>query len=104
MGDDLLKQGMGGIHGVGRCAEVPPRLVVLEYTPPLPGKRAVVLDAMKAACQSLYDLDVKNVKPRPGPAQDECGAQPGDAAADDRAFPVPCLAHRVDGVSRSARP
>ena len=45
--------------------------VVLEYTPPLPGKRAVVLDAMKAACQSLYDLDFKNVKPRPGPAQDE---------------------------------
>jgi hypothetical protein len=45
--------------------------VVLEYTPMLPARRAVVLDAMKAACQSLYDLDFKNVKPRPGPAADE---------------------------------
>jgi hypothetical protein len=45
--------------------------VVLEYTPMLPAKRPVVLDAMKAACQSLYDLDFKNVKPRQGPAPDE---------------------------------
>jgi hypothetical protein len=45
--------------------------VVLEYTPMLPAKRAVVLDAMKAACQSMYDLDFKNVTPRPGPAPDE---------------------------------
>lgn len=30
----------------------------------LPAKRTVVLDAMKAACQDLYDLDFPKVKPR----------------------------------------
>ena len=33
VGDELLKHGMGGIHGVGRTATVAPRLLVLEYTP-----------------------------------------------------------------------
>jgi hypothetical protein len=45
--------------------------VVIEYAPPLPAKRTVVLDAMKAACQDLYDLDFSKVKPRPGPGPDE---------------------------------
>ena len=45
--------------------------VVLEYTPMLPAKRTVILDAMKAACQAMYDLDFKNVTPRAGPAPDE---------------------------------
>ena len=44
---------------------------VLEFTPMLPAKRATVLEAMKAACQGLYDLDFKKVTPRPGPAPDE---------------------------------
>ena len=38
--------------------------VVIEYTPLLPAKQTVVLDAMKAACQDLYDLDFSKVKPR----------------------------------------
>jgi probable aminopeptidase NPEPL1 len=33
VGEDLLKHGMGGIHGVGRAAIVPPRLLVMEYAP-----------------------------------------------------------------------
>jgi hypothetical protein len=45
--------------------------VVIEYTPMLPAKRTIVLDAMKAACQDLYDLDFSKVTPRPGPAPDE---------------------------------
>ena len=33
VGDDLLEQGMGGIHAVGRTAMVAPRLVVMDYNP-----------------------------------------------------------------------
>lgn len=45
--------------------------VVLEYTPMLPARRTAVLDAMKAACQAMYDLDFSKVTPRQGPARDE---------------------------------
>ncbi|MCB9833898.1 MAG: leucyl aminopeptidase family protein [Planctomycetes bacterium] len=33
-GAKLLEQKLGGIHAVGRCAVVPPRLLVLDYRPP----------------------------------------------------------------------
>jgi hypothetical protein len=46
------------------------RQFVLEYTPALP-RRAVVLAAMKEACQHLFDLDFSKSTPRPGPAPDE---------------------------------
>ena len=44
---------------------------ILEYTPHLPNKRAIVLDAMLAACQDLFDLNFSRVKPHPGPAPNE---------------------------------
>ena len=37
----------------------------------LPPTRATVLEAMKAACQGLSDLDFRKATPRPGPAPDE---------------------------------
>jgi probable aminopeptidase NPEPL1 len=43
VGAALLEKGMGGIHGVGRTATVPPRLLVLEYTPAKKAKRTVAL-------------------------------------------------------------
>lgn len=33
VGDDLKEKGYGGIHGVGRAAVCPPRLVILKYEP-----------------------------------------------------------------------
>lgn len=33
VGQDLNKKGYGGLYGVGKAAECPPRLVILEYTP-----------------------------------------------------------------------
>ncbi len=33
IGDKLLEAGLGGIHGVGRCALSPPRLLILSYKP-----------------------------------------------------------------------
>lgn len=43
VGDALLKEGLGGIHGVGRCALKPPRLVIAQYTPSQPGGRSIAL-------------------------------------------------------------
>jgi probable aminopeptidase NPEPL1 len=43
VGDALLRHGMGGIHGVGRTATVPPRLLVMEYSPAKKSKRTVAL-------------------------------------------------------------
>jgi probable aminopeptidase NPEPL1 len=43
VGDKLLTKGLGGIHGVGRTAIVPPRLVVLDYKPARRSKRTVAL-------------------------------------------------------------
>ena len=34
-GSELLDAGLGGLHGVGRAAEVPPRLLLLDYRPPV---------------------------------------------------------------------
>lgn len=43
VGDALLKEGLVGVHSVGRCAVKPPRVVVAQYTPPQPGGRAIAL-------------------------------------------------------------
>lgn len=43
VGDKLLEQNLGGIHGVGRCAVNPPRLLVLTYTPKRRTKRHIAL-------------------------------------------------------------
>ena len=58
VGDELKKHGMGGIHGVGRCAEVPPRLVVLEYTPKKKARRTVALVG-KGIIYDTGGLDLK---------------------------------------------
>jgi hypothetical protein len=39
---------------------------LIEFTPALPDKRALVLDAMKSACRDLYDLDFTKVPAQPG--------------------------------------
>ncbi len=58
VGDRLLAKGMGGIHGVGRAAVVPPRLVVLEYSPPRARGRSVALVGKGI----VYDTGGLNIK------------------------------------------
>jgi probable aminopeptidase NPEPL1 len=43
VGDKLLAKGLGGIHGVGRAAAVPPRLLVMDYRPARKPRRTVAL-------------------------------------------------------------
>jgi probable aminopeptidase NPEPL1 len=60
VGDALLKEGMGGIYNVGRCAEVPPRLVLIEYTPPAKRKpRRTVALVGKGIVYDTGGLDLK---------------------------------------------
>jgi len=44
---------------------------VVEFTPHLPNKRALLLDAMKSVCRDLYDLDFTKTQAEPGPSPDE---------------------------------
>ena len=44
---------------------------VVDFTPHLPNKRAVVLDAMKSVCRDLYDLDFTRTQAEPGTSPDE---------------------------------
>jgi probable aminopeptidase NPEPL1 len=43
VGDDLLRERLGGIHAVGRCAQSAPRLLLATYTPRESGGRHVAL-------------------------------------------------------------
>ena len=44
---------------------------VVDFTPHLPNKRAVILDAMKSVCRDLYDLDFTKTQAEPGTSPDE---------------------------------
>jgi probable aminopeptidase NPEPL1 len=43
VGDKLVQKKLGGIHGVGRTAVVPPRLLILDYKPTRKPRRTVAL-------------------------------------------------------------
>lgn len=43
VGEDLDKQGYGGLYGVGKAAECPPRLIILDYTPKNPTKTVALV-------------------------------------------------------------
>jgi probable aminopeptidase NPEPL1 len=61
VGDALLARGLGGIHGVGRAAMVPPRLLLLEWRPPK-AKRRIGLVGKGV----VYDTGGLALKPRDG--------------------------------------
>jgi hypothetical protein len=44
---------------------------VIEFTPHLPNKRALLLDAMKSVCRDLYDLDFTKAQAEPAPSPGE---------------------------------
>jgi probable aminopeptidase NPEPL1 len=82
VGDDLLKHGMGGIHGVGRTATVPPRLLVMEYAPAKKAKRTVALVGKGI----VYDTGGLNLKV--GGSMENMKCDMGGAAAVLGAFKV----------------
>jgi probable aminopeptidase NPEPL1 len=60
-GEKLLAQGLGGIHGVGRAAIVPPRLLLLEYKPSKPRLKVGVIGK-----GIVYDTGGLSLKPTAG--------------------------------------
>jgi hypothetical protein len=46
---------------------------LVEFTPALPARDAVVIEAMKSVCRDLYDLDFTKSQANRGPGPDEWG-------------------------------
>jgi probable aminopeptidase NPEPL1 len=58
VGKDLLTKGLRGLHGVGRAANVAPRLLIMEYSPRKKTKRHVALVGKGV----VYDTGGLNIK------------------------------------------
>jgi probable aminopeptidase NPEPL1 len=104
LGKDLLKHSMGGIWNVGRCAEIPPRMVVLEYTPRKKARRTVALVG-KGIVYDTGGLDLKvggvmaNMKCDMGGAAAVLGAflMLARTGCPDRVYAVCCMAENAIG-------
>jgi len=64
VGTDLDEQGYGGIYGVGKAATCPPRLVILEYTPPTLDENAPHVCLVGKGI--VYDTGGLSLKPKTG--------------------------------------
>ncbi|EDM75020.1 putative leucyl aminopeptidase [Plesiocystis pacifica SIR-1] len=85
VGDELLENGCGGIHGVGRCALAAPRLVVATYTPARAAEEEVRHIALVGKGVT-YDTGGLHLKPRGAMEGMKCDM--GGAAAVLGAFRV----------------
>jgi len=77
-GEDLEKQGFGGLYGVGKAAVHPPALVVLSHTPPT--SQRVVAWVGKGIVYDTGGLSIKDKTGMPGMKRD-CGGAAGILAA-----------------------
>jgi probable aminopeptidase NPEPL1 len=64
VGDDLLREGLRGLHAVGRTAMVAPRLVVLDYAPPSAEGQAPIALIGKGLVYDTGGLSLKIVGDR----------------------------------------
>mmetsp|Transcript_20427 Transcript_20427/g.23686 ORF Transcript_20427/g.23686 Transcript_20427/m.23686 type:complete len:582 (-) Transcript_20427:19-1764(-) len=67
VGEDLDKLQYGGLYGVGKAAECPPRLVIMTYTPPSSGTSSEACESV-ALCGKgvVYDTGGLSIKPKTG--------------------------------------
>jgi len=65
VGEDLARKGYGGIYGVGKAAQCPPRLVVMEYTPTTSSSSKEETIALVGK-GILYDTGGLSLKPKDG--------------------------------------
>lgn len=82
VGDELLKKGLGGLHGVGRAAAVAPRMLILDYKPSGRSRRTVGLVGKGI----VYDTGGLNIKT--GSGMSGMKGDMGGAAAVVGAFNV----------------
>ncbi|CAB9505507.1 Probable cytosol aminopeptidase [Seminavis robusta] len=64
VGNDLCEKGYGGIYGVGKAAVCPPRLVIMEYTPPGATPEGKTICLVGKAI--VYDTGGLSLKPKTG--------------------------------------
>jgi probable aminopeptidase NPEPL1 len=86
VGEELNQKGYGGIYGVGRAATSPPRLVIMEYTPPTSGGgdydgKTVALVGKGV----IYDTGGLSLKPKVGMCgmKFDMGGSAGKCANED---------------------
>jgi probable aminopeptidase NPEPL1 len=54
-GNDLHRRGYGGVYGVGKAAKYPPRVVILEYTPPQSNNSTTVASTAAGVDNNEHD-------------------------------------------------
>jgi len=74
VGPDLEAQGFGGIYGVGKAAECPPALVILEYTPETIETEGTTVLVGKSIVYDTGGLSLKSKAGMPGMKHDMGGA------------------------------
>lgn len=72
-GDELKERGYGGVYGVGKCAVCPPRVVIMNYTPPGESKEYVALVG-KGIVYDTGGLALKTKTGMPGMKHDMAGS------------------------------
>jgi len=74
VGEDLAKGGYGGIWGVGKAAECPPRLVIMEYNPSSLSSQETIALVGKGIVYDTGGLSLKSKDGMPGMKHDMGGA------------------------------
>eukprot|EP00056_Hartaetosiga_gracilis_P013232 m.217686 g.217686 ORF g.217686 m.217686 type:complete len:528 (-) comp13812_c0_seq16:241-1824(-) len=72
VGEELVEKNLGGIYGVGKAAENPPRLLILKYTPE--GAKDTVALCGKGIVYDTGGLSIKGKTFMPGMKRDMGGA------------------------------
>lgn len=72
-GEELKERGYGGVYSVGKCAVCPPRVVIMNYTPPIESKEYVALVG-KGIVYDTGGLALKSKAGMPGMKHDMAGS------------------------------
>ena len=107
VGKDLQQHGYGGLYGVGKAAESPPRLVIMEYSPPTDNPKETVALVGKGIVYDTGGLSLKSKEGMSGMKHDMGGAAGMLGAflaavnlqVDQKLILILCLAENAIGPS-----
>jgi len=74
VGEELRDKGYGGLWGIGKAAECPPRMVIMEYTPDSPKDAETICLVGKGIVYDTGGLSLKGKEGMPGMKHDMGGA------------------------------
>lgn len=107
VGQELKDKGYGGLYGVGKAAESPPRLVIMEYDPPTQNPKETVALVGKGIVYDTGGLSLKSKEGMSGMKHDMGGAAGMLGAflaavnlqVDQKLYLILCLAENAIGPS-----